>query len=317
MSDACDQTKTLDHLPDKERGMAMLIVLWFIVSGSIMVASFSTTARSGTQLMSSEIQISKANAALDGGLELAATHLIDANKQARWSPLRRATTLRLGDFDVTIKISDPNSSIDINKADKDILKRLFLRFAGSDQRATGMVQAILDARAEAVGSDDEGRTLQSNKMDGDNSQIDDRQGLPAFYEVSQLRHITGMTPTLYNAVAPFITVYSPNGSINPLTASNEVLATIPELTPNDIARLRRPAGNTNSMLTGVPSSAQSVLSESFGPIYVVTVAASRPPSFRTSRTYVIATDLDPDAPYRLLSKTSGAMQRTNASGQTP
>lgn len=273
----------VEHTSSRERGMAMLIVLWFIVTGSVMVASFGATARSGAQLMTSEVQISKANAALDGALEIAAAHLIDTNDKARWTPSPKARNLALGGFNIAITVSDPNGLLDINKAKKDTLARFLTSFAGSEQRAADVAQAIVNAR--------EGRR-------GNNS---GDQSSP-FIDVSQLHRIPGVTPSLYTAIAPYLTVYSRNGSINPLTAPNQVLAAIPDLDEDLIGRLQNPSANSsNDRLQRLSNAAQSALSEDFGPAYSITIVATRS-KFQAARTYVIATGLDQDSPYRLISK---------------
>src|SRR6185312_1176884 len=49
----------------------------------------------------------------------------------------------------------------------------------------------------------------------------------AFADVSELRLLPGMTRSLYQGLAPEITVYSQNPTINPMTASRPTLLAIP------------------------------------------------------------------------------------------
>lgn len=296
--------------------MAMLIVLWFIVTGSVMVASFGATARSGAHLMTSELQISKANAALDGALEIAAAHLIDANDKARWKPQPQPRALTIGDFKVAITIADPNGLIDINKAKAETLKRFLMRFAGSEQRAAELSTAIMNAREGRPGSGEDELAKRNNQREDDGYQTDSDAPLSPFIDISQLRQIEGITPSLYKAITPYITVYSRNGSINPLTAPNQVLAAIPDLNADAIERLRRSNTSSDDRMRGLSNAAQSSLSDDVGPAYAITIVATKS-KFQSARTYVIATGLDPDSPYRLLSKKTADMPVTFGAEAAP
>ena len=67
-----------------QRGLALLVVLWIIASATLLVSAFGVTARSGASLASSEIEMTKVEALLDAGAEIAATHLIDDREDLRW-----------------------------------------------------------------------------------------------------------------------------------------------------------------------------------------------------------------------------------------
>ena len=69
----------------RERGLALLVVLWIIVSATLLVTSFNATVRSGATFVASEVQLAKTEAALDAGAEIAAAHLIDTVKARRWT----------------------------------------------------------------------------------------------------------------------------------------------------------------------------------------------------------------------------------------
>lgn len=283
-----------------ERGMAMLVVLWIIASASILVASFNATARSGVQLMSAELQMSKAKAALNGGLEIAAAHLIDANEDARWLPDGKSQMVRLGDFELTIRISDPNALFDINKADPEILKRLFERASNSEDEADQIVKGILTARKVANTPAGQNAIRDRSLPDEGDFETD----LPAFINVNQLRQIDGVTESIFRRVENLITVYSSAGKINPKTASDDVLAVIPELSAADISRLRRQTtAQINNALDGISEAAQSAITGDFGPAYTVTVTATNGRGFQMGNTFTIIPRLDSDAPYRLIAQT--------------
>ncbi len=288
-----------------ERGLALVVVLWILVSAALVVSSFNATVRSGASFVASEVKLSKSEALLDAGAEIAATRLIDEEDTRRWLPDGRPRTVSFAGSELTITISDPNRLIDLNKADKDLLLRFFRQFAGSELKAGRIRDRILRARGET--------TSRARKKDPRRRLSDIREyrkkksAQPmAFVDIAQLRRLKGMTPEFYKQVAPFLTVYGRDGRINPRAAPNEVLSSIPNLMKTDIARLRdrrRVALEKDATLSEIMRRAGAYLSDAPGPAYVVSVKVRRPgDKYATSKVFVIAPGLDDSAPYRLISK---------------
>ncbi len=131
--------------------------------------------------------------------------------------------------------------------------------------------------------------------------------VPAFMDIAQLRDLPGMTAQLYRAIAPFITVYSGDGRINPRAAPDEVLASIPGLTRGDIEKLRAsakaPPDENDPTLLDIMQRVGAYLTNKPGPGYLITVQVLRPGAERAaSAVYVVAPGIDGDAPYRLIAK---------------
>ena len=86
-----------------------------------------------------------------------------------------------------------------------------------------------------------------------------------------------MTLEIYKRIAPFITVYSKDGRIGPLSAPDEVLAAIPNITRNDIERLRSSKGTRKETESGdwdLSRHVGSYLVDEPGPAYVVSVGGA-------------------------------------------
>ena len=288
---------------DGERGLALLIVLWVIVAASLVVLTFNATVRSGLTFVSSEVEMTRSDALLDAGAEIAVSRLIDAEEALRWRPDGKSHTVTYAGADLIIAISDANGLIDINKADKMVLIPFLRQFVGSESNALRLGDAIFLLRTKASKSLPP-PTESHSGIAATQSEVP--KGIP-FIDVAQLRSVTGITPEIYKRMVPFITVYSRDGRIGPISAPDEVLASIPNVTRVDIDKLRSAANGTKKELTAAIADlsrhAGPFLTSDPGPAYVVSVAVRRPGGkYAAGRVYVVATGLDTNAPYRLISK---------------
>lgn len=288
----------------RERGVALLVVLWVMLAAVLLVSSFNATVRSGAVFVSSEIEQAKVEAALDAGAEIAAAHLIDEAEARRWAPDGTRRTLGFAGTDLAISILDANGFIDLNKADREVLLAFFRQFAGMDSRAAQLRDAVLSARKDVAGRRDDASRTSSERPSEEESDKDPTA--LAFMDPAQIRGMKGMTPDLFQRIAPFITVYARTGAINPVAAPDEVLASIPKLTRIDVQRVRNALKAAQKLdggaLSDVMQRAGDLLTDQSGPAYIVAVEARRPNGYNARRTFVIAVGIDGEAPFRLVAK---------------
>lgn len=283
---------------DRERGLALLVVLWIIASAALLVSSFNATVRSGVSLASSEMQLATIEGLLDAGAEIAATRLIDEEITRRWPADGKPHRVSFAGAELTISIDDPNGLIDLNKADKEVLLGLLRQFAGSEQNATRLRDRILAAR----GTNEKDGHLPGRSADGKASP-DRLAQSSAFIDMAELRRMEGVGLDLYRQISPYLTVYGRDGRINPSAAPSQVLASIPGMTNLDVERLRAAANAPQSKDTAVLELAQragSYLGDGPGPAHVVSVVAATSGGYRAGKSFVVVTGLDADAPYRLI-----------------
>jgi general secretion pathway protein K len=190
----------------------------------------------------------------------------------------------------------------VNKADPRLLMGLLRRFAESEAKAGRLRDRILLARGKPPGAG-ENQEQQEGNADGDPA-AKPSADVPAFVDVAQLRGFDGMTPELYAALAPYLTVYSGDGRINARAAPAQVLASIPGLSQGDVENLRASASapkDKDRELSEAERRAGAYLSDKAGPAYLVTVEVLRKDGGPgASAVYVVAVGLDPRAPYRLI-----------------
>lgn len=281
---------------EREHGLALLVVLWLIAAGSVLVVSFNASVRGGVSFTRSEVQLSQVEALLDAGVEIAAARLIDEESTRRWRPDGRARTVSFAGSSLRIHIQDPNGLVDLNKADESQLLEFFKQFTANAAAARMIRDRILIARGEIPGQG------KAETPVGDDTGL--KHANEGFMDVGQLRQIEGVSMDLFHRVAPFLTVYSHDGSINPLTAPEQVFATTPAAR-DARSKSRRQAFGTSGGQRGRTARASGDDTpddaDEFGPAFVVTVEAASGGKYAAGKTYVIATGLDADLPYRVLS----------------
>lgn len=289
-----------------ERGVALLVVLWIIAAASLLVMTFNATVRSGLSFVHAEVGLSRSEAVLNAGAEIAVARLIDEDPGSRWLPDGRSHTVKFAGHELRVRISDPNGLIDLNKASEPLLLEFFKQFTITDSVARALRDKIKAARdaAEKVNNTRGAMPTQPQTFPG--SDLGAPPRTPAFVDAGQARHLDGMSADLYQKVSSFLTVYSADGSINPLTAPEEVLRAEPQLRGLDFTA-KREAFLAGRLATS-PSDNQGnqTLEDTdrrggFGPAYVIEVeSAATGERYAAKKTIVVAIGLDGDAPYRTL-----------------
>ena len=133
-----------------------------------------------------------------------------------------------GDASIVATAVDEAARIDINSAPDALLKNLLLVDGGADEAtATTLVDAIGDWR-------DPDDLKRPNGAEAPDYQAAGLKYVPSnapFETIEELARVLGMTPTIFQRIAPLITVYSHQPGINPATADRSVLLALPNATP--------------------------------------------------------------------------------------
>ncbi len=292
-----------------ERGLALLVVLWGVTAAALLVSAFNVVARSGAIFMSGELELTEAEALADAGLEIAAAHLIDDDKARRWRADGKSRRLVLGDAVLVIAIDDPNGLIDVNKAGREMLRGLLSRAMDGADAADAVLEHLLRMRGEDAADGNAAATepQQSEEL---------QQAIPAeqaaqksappktpIPDITELRRMDSMPLGLYRKIAPYLTVYSRDGRINPFHAPRAVLAALPGLSQLDIDGFldgKMPETGDGQPIPGSLGKAGAFLANQSGPAYIVSVGVSKAARVVLGRQFVIATGIDAGAPYRLL-----------------
>lgn len=278
-----------------ESGFVMLVVLWILTAATILVVSFNGAVRSSAASATAEVDWTVSEALLDGGLEVAAAHLIDLNEKQRWPGDGTPHAITFAGAKLVITAMDANGLIDVNQADEKLLRSFLRKFASSPVEADRLGSLIMEARDAAVSTNS--NTPSKTK---DSASQDTFRAHMAFADVWQLGRTRGVPESLFKRIEPYLTVYSAEGTINAATAPAKILEAIPDINRADLIKLKYSGSDASN---DALDKARSYLTQQRGPAFIVTVSAQRSAnSHRVERMFAIGTGIDPSAPYRLLAK---------------
>jgi general secretion pathway protein K len=205
----------------RERGAALLVVLWMILVLSLLAAAFIVTTRSDLLIARNEVESARANALADAGIARAVIGLGDPNLAFRWRSDGTPYRWPFGAGVVTVEIVSEDGKIDLNAASQDMLQSLFAHAGASADLSHSLADAVLARRQARLGA-----------LMPEAGMIDSRA--PAFATIEDLGLLPGMTAPLEQAVLPLVTVYSGIPTVDPQTTPRAVLLSLPGAEPAEI-----------------------------------------------------------------------------------
>lgn len=296
----------------RESGAALVLVLWLVAAFAILVSVFNISVRTSANVATNGLISAQRHALLSAGVEIAAAELLSKNQDEAWRSGKTVRQFPIEDYYLRIRIQDPNGLIDLNKAHGKLLFGLLKQFTPRESEAEELRDRILDWRDE----DDKRRTYGAEDFEYQRARRDRGAGDAPFTHKSQLRDVLGVSPKLYRAIAPFITTYSRNGSLNPETASEVVLKAVPGPQDKSADQTRRaseqqgrtgeagpttsPDQNQNEVNQDDPEPEEWLEAE-MGPAYTILIELQDPKSgavIRTNTTIVLG--VDDKAPFRIV-----------------
>lgn len=214
-------------VPARMRGTALLLVLWAVALLGVLLGSFVVIARTENLQTRHLFDTTKARYAAEAGLARAAYELRRGDPLSRWVADGREYEIEFDGAKVQLSITDESGKVDINAADEEMLRALFLVAGADQQRAEKLSHAVLDWRdpddlVHTFGAEDneyEAEGLQYGAADH------------SFSIPGELQQVLGMDYELFRVIEPFITVYSHNARPNPAYAPASILAMLPGITP--------------------------------------------------------------------------------------
>lgn len=221
--------------PDKRResGIALIVVLWFLVLLTGIAMSVAGTSRTEMQLARNLVQTAQARQAALAGIQRAILELQRLDFNQAWPADGSVHELRLDKAVIRIGITDETGKIDINHAPTELLLGLMQATGIESDAALVLVDALLDWR-----DDDHLRRLRGAE-DEDYRRAGRNYGAKdAFFDnIRELQQVLGITPTSYRKLAPYITVHSGKKGIDSRFAQQAVLLAVPGIDPTLIEEI--------------------------------------------------------------------------------
>lgn len=202
---------------DRERGFALLIVLWSLALLALLGTRVTSAGRTEAQLARNLRDAAMAEAAADGAIHQAVFHLLDRSSR-RWVADGQARRIDGAGVSVSVLPRNPAGLVNPNSAPPALMAALIREVGGDARSAPAVGAAIFDWRtpgqiaspggAKARGYAATGRTYAP-------------PGKP-FTDLDELGAVLGMTPALLAALRPHLSLYN-FGRIEPALAGPVVL----------------------------------------------------------------------------------------------
>ena len=215
---------------ERQRGVALITVLWVLVVLALIAGNFARTARTETVLTRNLLENASAEALADAGVRLAVLGVSHPDTAARWIADGRPYEGRYGEAALRVSVIDESGKVDLNRAKPELLTGLFRSVGLDSKSADALVDAVIDYRDP----DD------LRRVNGAEDRDYEAAGLPygakdrPFESLSELRQVLGITPELFRMLKPSLTVWSGRPGINPNFAPASVLRSIPGITEDQI-----------------------------------------------------------------------------------
>ena len=210
------------HLDVRERGMALVMVLWVISLMTIMAGSFALSTQREAGIMSHAHERAKALAMADAGINYAMLMLSIPDPKKRWQSDGRPYLWQANDSKVRLRIIDEGGKIDVNVAQEQTLKAALKLALQNEDQATQLTDAIMDWRDADDIKRNMGAEAEDYKAKGMKALPQNRN----FMVMDELRGVMGVSPDLYRKLENWFTLYSGSDGLNPQKASKEVLTAL-------------------------------------------------------------------------------------------
>ncbi|MEM7251183.1 MAG: hypothetical protein AAF493_07165 [Pseudomonadota bacterium] len=217
---------------ERERGLALILVLWVLMLLTLIAGSFSFSMRNETVIAGNLRDRVQAGALAEAGIERVLYGLSFSGTDPEFATDGVARRLVLEGGEVRVVIRAERAKIDINRTSEEVLRALGERVVGSDD-ADAFADSVLDWRDR------------NDKKRLNGAEDDDYRALGFAYgardghfmTVNELTQLPLVTDEVFEQLAPLVSVEAKSRRVNALTATKDVLLAVPGLTEENIDRL--------------------------------------------------------------------------------
>ena len=185
----------------RQRGFALLIVLWTVGFLALLGTQIVASGRSETQLAGNLKQEAELAAAADGAVAHV-MFMILALKDSHFQPDGVVREVRIGQIPVLVEVRNESDRINLNTASGPLLRALVIDAGGAPALADRLAAAVLDWRTSGARPRPNGAKAAEYRAAG---RAYGPPGTP-FQSVEELADLLGMTPVLFERLAPHLTV---------------------------------------------------------------------------------------------------------------
>jgi general secretion pathway protein K len=284
----------------RQRGIALILVLWVLTLLTIIAGSFAVGSRTETVMTGNSLAFSRAQALADAGVHRAIYELLKQGSDAQHGKGdRRAYQFSMDGAEIHVVILDEAAKIDLNTATDTLLQGLLQSGGIEGDQAAILLEAILDWRDEDDLPRTNGAEIENYRLAGLNYEPSNGP----FGTVEELRLVLGMTPELYSRISGALTVHSRLPGINSAIAEQDVLLAIPGASQPAVEEYLalRQAYQADGLEPPPFPMAGGFESGNTGTVYNLRAKSTLPDGFSYVREAVIRLTGDPRRPHVFLS----------------
>jgi general secretion pathway protein K len=207
----------------RQRGLALIVVLWASALMTLLGASFAFSLRTEARLATTVVERAGAAAAARAGLARLQALLV---VQPRGPRTAISGSMSFDGFQVNLLATPENGRVDLNAAPPALLLGLMqqaIAATGSEASAEALTDAVLDWRD----ADENARNQGAEARDYEAAGLPDRPRNGAFLSVTELIRVKGMEASLYRVLEPVVTVHAWSPQVDAMSASRLVLQALP------------------------------------------------------------------------------------------
>lgn len=197
----------------REPGFALFIVLWFLVLLAAVGTYVLASARTEAALARNGIAAAHAEALADAGVAEAIFNESQSDAAKRWALNGTPYAVTLPAGSLALRMADENEKINPSRASANLLAALWVTLGAQPPTAMQVASAIVDwTRPQPKGASpptdpyrDAGLGYQSPHR--------------PLESIEELRLVIGVTPAMYDAARPYLTMYGDRDAPDPRGAA--------------------------------------------------------------------------------------------------
>lgn len=209
----------------RQKGMALVLVLWVLSLLTIMAGSFALSMRRESAIVAGIKNNAQAMAIAESGIAIAETMLLNPAPNKGWRADGSIYELTAAEAKIRVRLLSEKGKIDINKAGEKILQALMTYAPVDEKQQTKLAGAILDWRDE----DDLVHLEGAEKTEYEDAGLSYQPRNKPFQSIEELQLVLGMDKSVFKWIEPLVTVYSGQQQVAVQQAAKEVLKIIPGL----------------------------------------------------------------------------------------
>jgi general secretion pathway protein K len=258
--------------------------------------TYSTRAGTEARLVRNGAERAAARSLVDAGVFWALRELLRPADAQRITADGTRYAIAFHGAQLHVAVQDEGGKVDLNGAAPALIEAVLAAAGAEPAAAHGIAQSIADWRD----SDDDRRPGGAEAGDYAAAGLATGPRNAPFLILEELRAVRGMTPALFAAVSPLLTVHSGAGGVDPQTAPPPVLRALPGMTAAQataVAETRYAGGSAAAL----PAAASTFIVGSARNTYTIEVEVDASEVPRLQRVALVALTGQPQRPYRILS----------------